>query len=194
MQPETIIAELSELKQEHRMIQVYLKRLEPLRERAGCWNELRILCEAIEFIEAHHQREEMGLFPWLATQSFVSRGGPRCTDFMGRRFSGLSISRTYAKVADFVFQRPSYLGSESSPLEIPLEEHQVGQLLAGRILERISSATGLDSPEFRSLLGDWMDLVEQHRAKEDECLFVMIEQALKQQQGWALDSREKASS
>lgn len=178
MEAKNVLHELSVLRAEHAIIQERLQQLQSFRRGMVKSEELEVLKTTMQFVHDHHVREEAFLFPWLANQEWLREGGPRCTDFMGRRLCGLSPSQQIVKKEGLVFLKPDYLASTSSLLTIPLEEHQVGSYLAGKILERIEQGEDGQVPSFQILVSKWMDLVEDHRRKEDDCLFKMIESRL----------------
>jgi hemerythrin-like domain-containing protein len=170
-----IVQELNELRAEHAKIKEEISYLSEHLFSTIDDSYVQRLTEIMRFMDQHHEREEKLLFPWLADKAWVNQGGPRCMYFMSLRLEGLSVARESSLRGEFKFRKPSFLGEGSTPLEIPLEEHQAAHALATKIKAQLSRYTEINLDELRGQCVDWYRLVEQHRQKEDECLFVMIE-------------------
>ncbi len=178
-QSERFLDEIRELRLEHQRLSEYLGRLELLSLGEVTKDLESLLREVLEFVHRHHVREEAVLFPWLGQQAWLSQGGPRCTDFLGRRLVGLSESRRVLSAHSISLEDPPFPLDQASPLRVPLEEHQVGAFLANRLNELLEPGRSPKSGDLLPVLQSWMRLLEEHRSKEDDCLFLLIESQLK---------------
>lgn len=144
--------------------------------------------ELIDFIEIeHHALEEKELFPLIHDQPFLSKGGPMCSHFMGLRLDFdyesqdralLDLFYTKTTFRPKPHQVPSWLNPQS-PLSIPIGEHILGAEQAACILFLLDQVeSDLYKEFFERLCYSYRRLNRQHANKEDNCLFVMIEQNL----------------
>lgn len=143
--------------------------------------------ELIHFVEKeHHPLEEEELFPFLKDKKCLSAGGPKCSFFMGIRLEydpvksmKQNLQRLYKKTS---FRPTPYPAlpwlSPQSPLSIPFEEHEAGAELAQSLLFLLQAENKeLHNEFFASLYKDYCRLLRLHIDKEDNCLFVIAEQA-----------------
>lgn len=142
----------------------------------------------LNFVETHHQKEEKQLFPWIAEQTWLTQGGPKCTYFMGLRLDfnhsaavQTALKRFVLSYPDFKFNDPEYFTwlQSSSPLSIPMEEHQ----LSSRLKECLLYILDCDPQQMtedqslgKKLLDNYVDLLKIHLVKERDCLFVLCRQ------------------
>lgn len=172
---------LADLRIEHIEIQ---KRIDEMRPLIWSWPKHvpKLLIELIDLVHSHHIKEEAELFPYVSRQDWLSGGGPRCSFFMGQimdlklheRFT--QTLRNYNLTAD---RQTRDWAEESSPLWVPLDEHDIGTAFSVAIKDELSKPTSDQNIEkLKDLASTYLRLVEVHRQKEDECLFVLLENKL----------------
>lgn len=148
-----------------------------------------LAAELIHFVESvHHPLEEKDLFPFLDKQKCLSAGGPKCSFFMGLRLEmdplgGMkrNLEKFFAKT---VFRPQPYPTlpwmTEQSPLSVPFEEHAVGADLAQCLLFLLKPENKeLHAEFFSGIYNDYCRLLKMHVDKEDHCLFIIYEQAVR---------------
>lgn len=143
--------------------------------------------ELIHYVEKeHHPLEEEELFPFLKDKKCLSAGGPKCSFFMGIRLEYDPVQSMKQNLRRF-YQQTSFRPtpyptlpwlSPQSPLSIPFEEHEAGADLAQSLLFLLKPENKkLHDEFFESLYRDYCRLLRLHIDKEDNCLFVIAEQA-----------------
>lgn len=166
---------LDELREEHQKI-------------LGMLEEKRDIREIIEFVEkVHHPKEEIQLFPHIATHPLVSEGGPRCTFFKGMEIDMDLLGPARRRLKDYYAaggpKPPSYREfswwNPQNPIDVPMGEHALGHALAHALLFLLEEGNqSLRAVHFDGFRRDYEDLMRLHINKEDTCLFVMCERLL----------------
>lgn len=144
--------------------------------------------ELVHFVEkVHHPLEEDELFPEINKKNFAPQGGPRCTFFMGMRILMNPMERMkqnldyFYRKANFQptpYNLPEWL-TPQNPLSVPFEEHVVGAAIAeGLLFLNARKGSDLYNEFFDLFYSDYSSLIKSHIDKEDNCLFIMCEQAL----------------
>ncbi|MGZ3773891.1 MAG: hypothetical protein ACXVCY_03295 [Pseudobdellovibrionaceae bacterium] len=149
-------------------------------------NQPHLVKDLIHFVEKeHHVLEEESLFPLVKDQSFLCKGGPRCSYFMGLRLD-YNIEDEYRSLLKKFFTKtsfrpraypvPSWM-TKQSPLSIPFEEHVLGAEIAESLLYLTEQPTSdLYTEFYESFYESYCRLLRLHIDKEDHCLFIMCEQ------------------
>ncbi|MCB0420389.1 MAG: hypothetical protein KDD61_05305 [Bdellovibrionales bacterium] len=133
-------------------------------------------------VQLHFKKEEEILFPLVHKNLLDQKGGPRCGDFVGRtqmwqyaaqviELGKQEISAPYP-VAESLQQ---LLQGKPSGLSIPLEEHE-GTYYGVELLKKMMRGEWFaDKPQRNKLIKLFLNLVDEHREKEDTCLLVAFE-------------------
>lgn len=148
-----------------------------------------LAAELIHFVESvHHPLEEKELFPFLDKQKCLVAGGPKCSYFMGIRLEldplGAMKKNLQKFFANTSFRPEPYPTlpwlTPQSPLSLPFEEHAVGADLAQSLLFLLKPENEeLHTQFFAIIFKDYCRLLKMHVDKEDNCLFIIYEQAMK---------------
>lgn len=146
------------------------------------------ILEIIHFVEkVHHPLEEIELFPKVANHPLLSQGGPLCTFFRGMELDlqpQQTPRRHLKELYDQGFPRPTPYATfdwltNQNPLSLPMDEHELGHQLAEALKILVSPEEQKKYPGyFEWLRKDYEDLLRNHIAKEDGCLFVLCEKLL----------------
>lgn len=173
----TYLEELTQLKQEHLEIQA---RINELKSLVWSWprQTSTLLLELIDFVHHHHAREETSLFPFVAKQDWLNQGGPRCGFFMSQ-IMDLKIHEGFTQVLKnygcLAQRQDRNWVSASSPLWVPLDEHDIGTAFGAAIKDELNKLEAEQNiNKLKDLASTYLRLVEVHRQKEDECLFVLL--------------------
>lgn len=177
-----MLSTLNLLQEQHQEIQ---RRIEALEQSIFKTPERGIAADIlslIDYVHHHHELEETKLFPFVSTQEWLNHGGPRCGFFMGQ-IMDLKIHERFAntlrKHGYTAFRQNRDWLTGSSPLWVPLDEHDLGTAFSTAIKSELKKG---EVPAKNSALQDlvlgYLELVSVHRQKEDECLFVLIRQKL----------------
>nr|BFD60165.1 hypothetical protein CKG001_22720 [Bdellovibrio sp. CKG001] len=143
------------------------------------------ILEIVQFVEeVHHPLEEQSLFPAVADNTLLCKGGPLCTYFRGMELDlnpqkgprdylcglymrGFPRPRAYAS---FPWLTPQ------NPLSLPMDEHVLGHEIAEALKLLSYPKYQAEFPQaFDRLSRDYEKLLRQHIAKEDQCLFILCE-------------------
>lgn len=179
---------------EHREIEKLLALLrsgllvEDLRE-INAPEVLRLL-SSLEFLveTVHHAKEELLLFPAMDQAGWL-QGGPNCTLFMGLRIDWnpvgaiQALAKTQHPPIAPISHRPEVTGlfEKNSPLTIPIEEHEAGHQALQMILTEISALQSnrpVDPDRLYVLVRSYLTLMEFHIRKEEQCLFIGVDEQL----------------
>lgn len=140
--------------------------------------------------KVHHGKEEKILFPWILKNGLANQGGPQCGLFMQYRVewktSETLIQMCKNLLGDTSLPQPSFavrqMLQQNSFIGIPLEEHQAGAC-ALFLFEEIFLNKKITPTlaELKKIVLHYSDLMEMHVRKEDECMFVMVQENMTQE-------------
>lgn len=141
-------------------------------------------------VDIHHWKEEEVLFPLIQANVPLQRGGPQCTHFMTFKLFNDPTSwifREAEKRKMNTSMPEKYLPYKAvnSPLMIPLEEHLAGDLaiqMAWQELDLVKKNQKNSSHLLSVILQKYVDLLRIHSKKEDDCLFILADQFLNEDQ------------
>ncbi|MBT4761090.1 MAG: hypothetical protein HOO06_05270 [Bdellovibrionaceae bacterium] len=186
---------IQHLIEEHRKIQSLLNILKTqtyLVEDSNVHNALALkeIMHVIKILarDLHHHKEEAILFPLLDELPQLKNGGPKCT-----LFYGIKMEKNFdAKIKKALLEEPDVIAppawiditkslhDKNSPLKIPLDEHDYGYYYVNLISKEIQryGEDPLRTHPLIVLLLQFVDLMEFHIKKEDECLYQVALTAL----------------
>ena len=147
--------------------------------RPDLYESLRRLC--FHFLEEfHHRKEERLLFSEIAAHPRLSEGGPECVLHFDYRMRHPPVEEAVetCRTAGWSDARPSWDGVSdalrvrSSPLSIPVEDHEAGRILLEGIRRRLAGP----EPEaavrvIDGLFERYRELQVMHFRREEGCLF-----------------------
>jgi hemerythrin-like domain-containing protein len=177
---------LRELKEDHTLILNVVNFISAFAKDPSL--DLQTASQLVEFLEEyvggyHHRKEEEILFPFLHSINGVKTGGPLCGLFMqyflqgnptqsllrdGKNRFGHKQSETIRDI----FRSKSFL-------TIPLEEHLAGHICIEQMKHGLHELQKYSNKNILlNAFGKYVELLRLHIRKENECLFVMADEAV----------------
>lgn len=134
----------------------------------------------------HHGKEEDILFPLASKKGLIQGGGPKCTLFFQHYIEHNHLEQVLESVENYEEEIPEYewksilapIIESGSPLSVPLEEHKMGYYsmqLMTKELEKFKSGKNWDMSLFLKTAHTYLQMLDLHIRKEDECLFPRLE-------------------
>lgn len=147
---------------------------------------LEELCRLQKFMEIHHEIEERFLFPALKPIFSQVQSGPHCSLHMAQRVIQPPLAKAKERIRFFREnvehnqERMKEIESHNqigSYISIPLEEHEAGAAYFALLSRLLAAAAKPSWPaaELALTVYSYLSLIDQHAAKEDQCLFPQCE-------------------
>ncbi len=139
----------------------------------------------------HHGKEELGLFPDVYELGLMMDGGPKCSlffdVFLDYRFSDKleKEAKEIGGIAPYVVKNElKGIVEDRHPLAIPLKDHEASYYAISILKVEIEKRK--NNKEYNSMrifrTGNmYTEMLHYHIRKEDECLFVRLQQVLPQE-------------
>lgn len=134
-----------------------------------------------DFVElSHHKKEEHILFNFIKNNPRICEGGPLCTLYFDFHMNNSPLEKAKKITGQTPVAEPHHmmLVSESSPLRIPISEHQAGKEILRHCKENMN---GLQRSEILDLLTEYEKIQIEHMNKEEHCFFHLCTNLLKQE-------------
>lgn len=165
--------------EEHKLVLSLLNKRRWINSKEGLFE---LIIDIIQTIELdHHTKEEILIFNKIYEDKKILNGGPQCSLYFD-----FHMNKNIKKTIQDITQKNIVLNStqekiykNSTPLNIPIDEHAVGKTLLYFIFENFDSFEYL---KINSLLNIYTEIQLNHIQKEEKCFYYMCASILSVEQ------------